>query len=237
MALELQTNVLLEAAPSDPKHLVNAKYVTEFFAGKVKMPVRVIAAANASGTYEAAAKTFTCGAAGALVIDGKTLYSGDRVLLAGQADATQNGIYTVTEAGADGVTEPVLTRADDFNDSNKIYSGVSIAVNEGTLFANTTWKLAADGVITLDATALLFINAGATVGTAKHSETITGDGVTDEFAIDHDLGTTDISVSIFNLVTNAMVLADVIIEDNNTVVIGFAVPPTAAQVYRVTIIG
>ena len=55
---------------------------------------------------------------GALVqleIDGYTAFNGDRILVSGQTDAFQNGVYVVTVEG-DGVTPWVLTRSDDFNE-------------------------------------------------------------------------------------------------------------------------
>jgi len=236
MAIELQTNLSLEATPSDPKHVVNIKYVSDFFAGKVKMPVRALSAANIAGNYSSVSMALVSGAVGALVFDGVTLQTGDRVLLIGQNNAEQNGIYVVTNPG-DGTTAAELVRADDFNSSDKIYPGVSIAVNFGTLFANTRWKLAVDGAIVLDTTELTFTKVGAVVGTSKHSETITGDNVETEFEIEHNLGTTDVQVSIVNLVTNQILLTDVTIVDSNTINVSFGGPPTPAQVYRVTVIG
>ena len=51
MAIELFTNISLETTPIDPKHLVPMSWVEEFVAGRVKMPVRVVAVANLAGTY------------------------------------------------------------------------------------------------------------------------------------------------------------------------------------------
>ena len=236
MAIELQTNISLEATPNNPKHVINVKYMEDYFTGRVKMPVRAVSAANIAGAYEGSGMTFTYGATGVAVIDGVTLAANDRVLLVGQSDGTQNGIYSVTVAG-DGSTAAVLTRASDFNSSDKIYSGVRIAVNEGSIYADTFWKLITDGVIVLDSTALVFIDAAPTAGASKYSETITGDNSATEFTVTHGLGTQDVNVVIRNLTTNAMVMTDVSVTDNNNVVIGFAAAPTPAQTYRVVVIG
>jgi len=54
------------------------------------------------------------GANAALVIDGVTVSTNDRVLVYEQTNGEENGIYTVTTVG-DGSTAWVLTRASDFN--------------------------------------------------------------------------------------------------------------------------
>lgn len=238
MPIELQTNISLETQPVDPKHLVNIQWVEEFVAGKVKAPVRVVSTTNQAGTYDPDPNqlTLTYTAMGPTVIDGVTLALNDRVLLTGQTDETQNGIYRVAVEG-NATTHAVLARASDFNHSDKIFTGVTIAVGEGTEHANTTWKLATSGTITLDSTALEFISTTPATGTKKYSETITGDGTATVFTINHDLGSSDVSVTIWNNTTKGLVLADVEVVDANNVDIGFADPPTTAQVYRVVCIG
>ena len=75
---------------------------------------------------------------GALTIDGVTLDSGDRILLQDQTDATQNGIYVVSETG-DATSPAVLTRAFDFNISSEMVSGSFTFVSEGTVNAGTAF--------------------------------------------------------------------------------------------------
>lgn len=233
MTIELLTNIALEAEPSDPSHLVNAEWVTNYFIGKIKAPVRLVATANLAGTY--AAPTLTLGAAGPLSVDGVQVAVGDRVLLVGQTTATQNGIYEVTDAGNGGPAE--LERADDFDTSDKVYSGVAITVREGA-HANTTWRLVTEGTITLDATALEFVPTAPLAAASKYATTITGDGTLLQFPVDHDLGTTDVTVNIRNATTNGLVLADVTVNTANRVTIGFSAPaPTAAQSFRVVVLG
>ena len=234
MAQNVLTNLSLQAIPTDPSHVVNIQFVTDYVAGKVKMPVRAVATANQGGTM--AGLVFTYTATGALNIDGVNLVVGDRVLLAGQTDGTQNGIYTVTGAG-DGTTAAEITRASDFETSAQIYSGLTVSVNEGTLYADTTWKLITDGTITLGSTALDFINVQAAVGTKKFAATITGDGTATSFPVNHNLGTTDVIVSVVDLASNAVVTTDVGITDNNNVAIGFSAAPASSDTYRVIVIG
>lgn len=237
MPIELQTNLALEATPIAPEHVVNIKWVTDFVAGKVKMPVRLVATANQAGTYTAASMQFEYTAAGETEIDGVELADGDRVLFAGQTDGTQNGIYHVLTAGTS-TQETLLERSADFNDDSLISPGVTIPVTEGDEHADTTWKLTTEGTNLLDNVPLEFIPIKPFVGTAKYAETITGDGVKTTFDVEHKLGSTDVSVSIWNLTTKSWVLADVATVDNNTLEIGFAEPPAAAQgPYRIVVIG
>ena len=236
MAIELQTNIALETTPVDPKHLVNIQWVQDFVTGKVKLPVAAVATTDQAGTYDAPTMTLTYTATGAVEIDDVTLALNERVLLVGQTDGTQNGIYTVAEVG-NPTTPAELTRAADFNDSTHLVTGVTIGVTQGTQHADTTWKLVTGGTLVLDTTALEFIPVTPSTGAAKYAETITGDGTETDFEIEHNLGDTDVSVSIWNLTTHSMVLADVRTVDNNTVEVIFAEPPAASQgPYRVVVI-
>jgi len=237
MAIELYTNISLETTPVDPKHLVPMSWVEDFVAGKVKAPVRLVATANQAGTYAPApAMTFTYTATGPTTIDGVALAANDRVLLVGQTAATQNGIYTVTTVGA-GATHTILTRASDFNASAKIFSGVTIGVNQGDDHSHTFWRLTSDDPITLDTTPLNFITVTPPISTRKFSEVIQGDGTETDFDIEHNLGTEDVHVQVWNNATKAWVITEVDIEDANTVSVYFDVAPTAAQTFNVVVIG
>lgn len=235
MAIELQTNLALEAIPDEPEHVVNIQWVEDFFTGKVKAPVSLVSTIDIPGT-PGANHSFVVTAAGHLAVDGMNVVGGERILLTAQNPASENGIYTVTNVGNGG--SAMLTRANDFNDGAKIFTGVTISVNSGDTHAHTIWKLTSDGPFTIGTTSLDFIKTTVAQGTKKFAETITGDGTETEFEIEHELGTEDVSVSIFNESTKSMVLADVKIVDGDNVEIGFAVaPPASAGPYRVTVIG
>ena len=105
----------------------------------------VIAASTASqtGAYSSSAKTFTYTATGVPSIDGINITAlGTRILLKDQSTGSQNGIYTLTTAAADGVS-PVLTRAIDFDTSSEVDAGAfaftqSGTTNGGKQFVQTT---------------------------------------------------------------------------------------------------
>lgn len=86
-------------------------------------------------------------------IDGITVAVGDRVLVKNQTTALQNGIYVVSDSA--------WTRSADANISAEVTPGLEVAVEQGTLLADTRWKLTTDGPITLDSTALTFVDITA----------------------------------------------------------------------------
>jgi hypothetical protein len=97
-----------------------------------------------------AASTANLTLSGTQTIDGVVLIANDRVLAKNQTTAAANGIYVVA-AGA-------WSRAAD-NDSSAEMSGAVVAVNEGTSNADSRWACTTDA-ITLDTTALTFVNIG-----------------------------------------------------------------------------
>lgn len=85
---------------------------------------------------------------GAQQIDGVAAIAGDRVLLANQTLAKDNGLWVV--ANGDWV------RASDANTSAKVTPGLTVMVEEGTANGDSLWHLTTNGPITLGTTALTF---------------------------------------------------------------------------------
>jgi hypothetical protein len=114
---------------------------------------------NLTGTYAAGSTgadggtgvgaTFTITASGVFILDGVTTALGDRILVKNQTTQTQNGVYTVTTAGAVGVSA-VLTRATDSNNSiaGQVVAGDFIFVDQGSTQANTGWVQTETGTST-----------------------------------------------------------------------------------------
>lgn len=78
--------------------------------------------------------TLTATSNGFLIVDGVTTsvgYVGQRVLVAGEATQANNGIYTITNAGSL-ITQYVLTRATDYDQTAEIESGDLFAVSAPT---------------------------------------------------------------------------------------------------------
>jgi hypothetical protein len=98
----------------------------------------------------AASVTNTALTPGGAVLDGVTLVAGERILLKDQTDATENGIYVFNGVGT------AMTRATDFDDDEEFLYGAKVYVREGTVNADTTFKLTSDNV-TVDTDAQVWV--------------------------------------------------------------------------------
>jgi len=85
---------------------------------------------------------------GAQQIDGIAVVSGQRVLVTGQIEARDNGIYIVAN--------DVWLRSPDANTSAKLTPGLTVMVEEGTASGDSLWSLVTNGPITLGTTTLVF---------------------------------------------------------------------------------
>lgn len=147
--------------PTADAHLVNKKYVDDVAQGlDVKASVHVATtAALPASTYNNGSSgvgaTLTADANGALTIDSHALNAGEYVLVKNQAAGLQNGIYTVTSAGA--ADAPfILTRRADADSGTELSSGSFVFVEQGTANGSTGWVLSTSGSITIGTTALTF---------------------------------------------------------------------------------
>jgi hypothetical protein len=129
------TNATIAGSPAAGNDVVNKAYVDAVAMGRdVKDSVRTASTGNLSGTYDSATKTLT-GLMEVLQMDGITLVQGDRVLLKNQTNASENGIFALTTVG-DESTEWVLTRAEDFDATEKITGGAFVFVYDGSASKN-----------------------------------------------------------------------------------------------------
>jgi hypothetical protein len=173
-------------------------------------PVRVEREGNLTATYNngtagVGATLTNSGTQAALVIDGVTLNSADRVLVYEQTDQTQNGIYTVTNTGS-ASTNWVLTRATDADsygpsDPDSLGQGDAFFVQEGAAGAGETYVMNTEGTITFGTTNITFAQfSSAQIYSAGDGLTLTGvtfaagagTGVTvnaNDIAIGQDVGT------------------------------------------------
>ena len=147
-------------------------------------PVRVEQEGNLSATYDngtaGVGATLTNNSTqAALVIDGVTLSTNDRVLIYEQTDATQNGVYTVTDTGS-ASTNWVLTRSTDTDsyapsDPNSFGKGDAFFVLEGNAGAGELYVMNTSGTITFGTTNITFtVIAETAVYAAGNGLTLTG---------------------------------------------------------------
>jgi hypothetical protein len=121
------------------------------------------------------------------LIDGVSVSLNDRVLVNTPESGFEkyNGIYTVSTLWVDGVSNLRLTRATDADNTpgNEVSNGMFCAVLYGT-YAGTSWILRVASAITLDTTALTFVQfASASQLTIKANGGLTNSG-SNELAID-----------------------------------------------------
>lgn len=109
----------------------------------------------ANGTLGVGATLTNAGAQAILSIDGVTLSVGDRVLVKEQASTPQNGIYTVTAVGS-AITNWVMTRAIDYDQSIEIVQFGVVLSNQGTINAGKLWQETAPGPFTIGTTPIIF---------------------------------------------------------------------------------
>ena len=157
--------------PSNANDAASKSYVDSTINGlDVKESVHL--ATTAAGTL---ASSFAAGQ----TIDGVALVAGDRILIKDQADASENGVYTVNASGAP-------TRATDFDADSEVTAGAFFFVEEGTTNGNNGFTLTTNDDITVGTTDLTFtqfsgsgqITAGT--GMTKSGNTLNvvgGDGI------------------------------------------------------------
>ena len=157
--------------PSNANDAASKSYVDSTINGlDVKESVHL--ATTAAGTL---ASSFANGE----TIDGVALATGDRILIKDQADASENGVYTVNASGAP-------TRATDFDADSEVTAGAFFFVEEGTTNGNNGFTLTTNDDITVGTTDLTFtqfsgsgqITAGT--GMTKSGNTLNvigGDGI------------------------------------------------------------
>lgn len=193
-----------------------------------------------------AATTENITLSGLQTIDGITLAANDRVLVKDQTTASGNGLYAA-QSGA-------WVRTTDADGAGEVTAGMAVMVTEGTLNADSQWRLTTNDPITIGVTNLAFAQIGAgssyTGGTGisvsgntinidtavvprKYAVTIGGD--TSE-VVTHNLGTLDVLVQVYEVSTGATVECDVVRNSTSQVTLGFTVAP-AADSLRVVVHG
>lgn len=125
-------------------------------------------------------------------VDGITLADKDRVLLIGQSNQSQNGIYAWSSA------TNKLTRSEDADSIFELSAGNKVYVEEGNSLEKTTWTLITTGVITPGITGLVFAKENR-VGTSDVSGTYGAAGKTLVMTVDetgeiNSISQVDISV-------------------------------------------
>jgi hypothetical protein len=178
--------VLLPADPTLPLQAATKEYVDTIASAGIHYhdPVRVESPINLNATYNngtsgVGATLTNAGTQIALVIDGVTVATNDRVLVYQQTDQTQNGVYVVTNTGS-GSTNWVLTRSDDTDtygpsDPDALGAGDAFFVQQGATGAGELYVCNTEGTITFGTTNITFTQIASTaVYTAGSGLALTG---------------------------------------------------------------
>ena len=198
--------ITLSGAPTQNNHAVTKTYVDSLIAAGIHYhdPVRVevpddVGSLNATydnGTNGVGATLTNAGTQEALVIDGVTLVTSDRVLIYNQSNTFENGIYTVTNVGS-ASTNWVLTRATDADsygvDNNSLSEGTSVFVTEGDSGSGEVYACTTTGTITFGTTAINFSQIGkSAVLTGGTGITVDGNEIN---VTNNSIGATQLNVS------------------------------------------
>ena len=156
------------ADPTAAKDLATKEYVDTIASAslhyhapcRVESPTALNASYN-NGSSGVGATLTNAGSNAALVVDGITLSTNDRVLVYNQANAVQNGVYDVTTVG-DGSTAWVLTRSSDADtyspsDPDAFGAGDAFYIQEGDTGAGELYVMNTEGTITFGTTNITFV--------------------------------------------------------------------------------
>ena len=170
-------SIAVTANPTTDYQVATKTYVDSLVASAIHFhdAVRVESpdtAGNLNATYnngtDGVGATLTnAGTQAALVIDGVTLNTNDRVLIYNQTDATENGVYTVTDTGSVS-TNWVLTRATDADSyspstADGLDEGSYFYVTEGNTGAGESYICNTVGPITYGTTNISFVLFSSTL--------------------------------------------------------------------------
>lgn len=161
------TTGTISTTPAASTDIVNKTYVDTLVASGVHFhtPVRLesptpLTVTYNNGTAGVGATLTNAGTQVALSIDGVATAVNDRILVYTQTNATQNGVYVVTDIGS-GSTNWVMTRSSDTNtygiDSpNSLSQGSTFFVSAGVTGAGETYTCNTVGTITFGTTNITF---------------------------------------------------------------------------------
>jgi len=161
-------NLILNADPSANLQAASKQYVDNLTASSIHVHEAVRVETNTTnlnatynnGTAGVGATLTNAGTQAALVVDGVTVNTSDRVLVLGQTNQTQNGVYVVTNTGS-GSTNWILTRSDDADTSgdgspDTLDEGSYFFVQEGTVGAAHAFVCNTQGTIVFGTTNITF---------------------------------------------------------------------------------
>ena len=133
------------------------------------------------------------------VVDNVNIVVGDRVLVNGNTNKAENGLYIVQILGSG--SDGTWIRSNDANNTGEIQAGMIVMVTEGSAYADTQWKLVTNDPIVVGTTELEFVaTLGNTGGYGIETLSYTGDGSTLAYPVTSGQTTNTILVSLNGVV-------------------------------------
>jgi hypothetical protein len=228
-AVTFPGTVTLNADPTQPLQAATKQYVDDVAQGlHIHPSVEAATTANLTATYSngtagVGATLTNSGTQAALVLDGVTLTTSQRVLIKNQSTGLQNGIYTVTNTGSVS-TNWVLTRATDMDTSAECDGGDFVFITGGTTLDNTGWVQTETG-ITIGTNSLVFTQfSGAGTYLAGNGLTLTGNTFSINTGVTVDLNTaqTLTNKTLTSPTITSPTISGLYLSDNNIVIEGTA---------------
>lgn len=252
--LDLQSQPIINlASPSNSTDAVNKAYVDNVAAGSSPKP-SARAATTANITLSAPQ-----------TVDGVSVIAGDRVLVKNQTTASANGIYVVAagawtlaadSAQGDLTAGAFLTITEGTVNADTMWQ---LTTNNPITVGTTSqvWSLYAPGSTTITAGNGISVTSGVVAAVPKSGGGIIVDGTgisvdpsastsklkyaanvpatTNPSVMAHGLGTADLSITVYEISSGNVVLANAKADSTN-ITIAWGTAPTAAQ-YRVVALG
>lgn len=160
-------NLILNADPTNPLGAVTKQYVDNITVGlNFHEPVHAATTGNLSATYlngtAGVGATLTATSNGALIVDGHTLLTGERVMVWQQSSGLENGIYNVTDTGSPS-TPFILTRSADADNSpsGELAYGDFCFVQQGVTYGGYGFIMNTPGTIIIGTTSISYVQFNA----------------------------------------------------------------------------
>jgi len=221
-----QTNLFVQ--PTEDMHLVRWIDMKNYVESMTVAPVRVAILSDLAATYNSLALTLTTTLRFDDVDDITNLTVGDRVLVTGQTNARENGIYVITQLGNGAGVDTILTRTPDFNSGANIKQGLLIPVEEGTVNGGKKFKTIISASFVLDADDIDF-EISLTSKVVKKTFDIIGDGTESTFTFTHNFNTLDVMAEIRDAVTGETIIAQVVKNTVNSCSVVMGVAPKTGE--------
>lgn len=166
---------------------------------------------------------------GEQTIGSTAVVAGDRVLVIGQTNAAENGIY--------GVSATAWTRTLDANTWDELL-GAGIWIDDARAFYRA--DISNGGTLETDDITFTKVIEHSELPSnlaKKYSQVLTGDGSTSFFEINHNLNVLYPTVSVWDVSSATLVVVEVIHDNANFLAIQLPTAPANGQNYQVTVVG